>query len=268
MSETKYALLDTDFVSKANIIQADKDHVLADKVLEFPNYVFICHDFMIEELSRHGKQSAQEWVNRKITDGNIHKYSDEDILEMLYEVLGDKCYFRYMTYLKRSCDAFATGYFEDKYAGLIKLTENDVTREQFLDELKKCETLIGPQQSLGEKKAFLLLMALRFISGEDMFLFCSDDFDARKGFSDTMGIPCISIIAVFMKMKNMGISKEEADTYFQSFRAFCGQNGQTILRVWEFNGSYRRVKVDLADVLSDLYAGKYALMLNGDLKIK
>ncbi len=268
MSEIKYALLDTDFVSKANIIQADADHVLADKVLMFPNYVFVCHDFMIEELSRHGKRSAQEWLNSKIADGDIHKYSDEDILDMLSEVLGDKCYSRYLTYLKKSCDAFATGYFEEKYASLIALTEGETTKQQFLDELSRCESLIGPQQSLGEKKAFLLLMVLKFITGEDVFFFCSDDFGARKGLSDAAGIPCISIIAVFMKMKNMGISKEEADTYFQSFCAFCKQSGQTTLRVWEFNGSYRRVKVDLADVLNDLYAGKYALMLNGDLQIQ
>ncbi len=268
MSEIKYALLDTDFVSKANIVQADANHVLADRVLMFPNYVFVCHDFMIEELSRHGKRSAQEWLNSKIADGAIHKYSDEDILEMLFEVLGDKCYSRYLTYLKRSCDAFATGYFEEKYASLIALPEGETTKQQFLDELSRCESLIGPQQSLGEKKAFLLLMVLKFITGEDVFFFCSDDFGARKGLSDAARIPCISIIAVFMKMKNMGVSKEEADTYFQSFRAFCKQSGQTTLRVWEFNGSYRRVKVDLADVLNDLYAGKYALMLNGDLKIQ
>ncbi len=187
---------------------------------------------------------------------------------MLSEVLGDKCYSRYLTYLKKSCDAFATGYFEEKYASLITITDRKTTKQRFLDELASCEASIGPQQSLGEKKAFLLLMVLKFITGEDVFLFCSDDFGARKGLSDAAGIPCISIIAVFMKMKNMGIRQEEADTYFQSFRAFCNQSGQATLRVWEFNGSYRRVKVDLADVLNDLYAGKYALMLNGDLQIK
>ena len=41
----KYAILDTDFVSKANIIKTES-HVLADEVLVFPGYSFFCHQKM------------------------------------------------------------------------------------------------------------------------------------------------------------------------------------------------------------------------------
>lgn len=37
--ERKYAILDTDFVSKANIIKTE-NRVLADEVLAFPGYSF------------------------------------------------------------------------------------------------------------------------------------------------------------------------------------------------------------------------------------
>ncbi len=268
MMNTNYAILDTDFISKANIIKTDAGDVLAERVMAFPGYVFVCHEMMLQELSRHGTRPAQEWMSEKIRTGVIRKYTDESILDMLAEELGERCYSRYLTFLKQSCDAFQAGYFEEKYHSLVSLTEGYFTKQDFLRVLSDCDVAIGAQQSLGEKKAYVLLLSLRFIKGEQVFIFCSDDFGARKGLSDATGIPCISIIAVFMKMKNMGISQEEADTYFQSFCAFCNQSGQTKLRVWTFNGSYRRVKVDLVDVLKDLYADRYDLMLNGDLLLK
>ena len=54
--ERKYAILDTDFVSKANIIKTESC-VLADEVLAFPGYSFFCHQKMREELSDHGTGS-------------------------------------------------------------------------------------------------------------------------------------------------------------------------------------------------------------------
>lgn len=48
MNERKYAILDTDFVSKSNLIMIDDDHVLANRVLEFPGYIFSCHEMMAE----------------------------------------------------------------------------------------------------------------------------------------------------------------------------------------------------------------------------
>lgn len=61
----KFAILDTDFVSKANIIKT-QTHVLADEVLAFPGYRFFCHQKMKEELADHGTRPAQEWLDRMI----------------------------------------------------------------------------------------------------------------------------------------------------------------------------------------------------------
>ena len=71
MSElAKYAILDTDFVSKANIIKRG-DRVLADEVLAFPGYRFFCHQKMKEELDDHGTNEAQAWLQRKTDAGEI-----------------------------------------------------------------------------------------------------------------------------------------------------------------------------------------------------
>ena len=48
--QQKYAILDTDFVSKTNIIKTES-HVLADEVLAFPGYSFFCHQKMKGEAS-------------------------------------------------------------------------------------------------------------------------------------------------------------------------------------------------------------------------
>ena len=68
--ERKYAILDTDFVSKANIIKTE-NRVLADEVLAFPGYSFFCHQKMREELSDHGTGSAQTWLANKIVSGRL-----------------------------------------------------------------------------------------------------------------------------------------------------------------------------------------------------
>ena len=74
MSESvRYAILDTDFVSKANIIKSN-NRVLADEVLKFPGYRFYCHQKMKTELGDHGTRSAQAWLDQKIASGDIRCY--------------------------------------------------------------------------------------------------------------------------------------------------------------------------------------------------
>lgn len=61
--EKRYdAILDTDFVAKTNIIQADSGDVLADRVLEFPGYRFYCHQMMEQELDDHGTNAANIFI--------------------------------------------------------------------------------------------------------------------------------------------------------------------------------------------------------------
>ncbi|MCD8076726.1 MAG: hypothetical protein LUF27_17205 [Lachnospiraceae bacterium] len=268
MNEKKYAILDTDFVSKSNIIMIDEGHVLADRVLEFPEYSFSCHEMLVEELNRHGTRKSQSWLEDKIINGVIEKYTDEDILNLLFVEVGEECYSIYLRFLKTSCDIYEKNYFEEKYASLVALLNNSIAKQDFLDELKKCDDKIGVHQSLGEKKAYVLLQTLRFTKGNNVFFFCSDDFGARCAMAYVACIPCISVVAIFMKLKNMGVTKSEAAPYFQSYIEWCNRHKQTQLYVWKINGAKRRVKWDLQDVFDGLYKDEFSLMINGDLLIK
>ena len=92
MSEAvSYAIRDTDFVSKANIIKSN-NRVLADEVMEFPGYRFYCHQKMKLELADHGTRDSQGWLDRKIAEGVIRCYDDEQIIEKLRKVVGNHCY--------------------------------------------------------------------------------------------------------------------------------------------------------------------------------
>ena len=264
----KYAILDTDFVSKANLIQADAEDILANRVINFTGYEFYCHSMVVEELGRHGTMLAQAWLQEKISEQVIRLYSDKDIIDALTEKIGRKSFAVYLEFLKNSCEIYDKNYYESHYAALIELQKTDCTKEIFLQELQGCDDMIGAHQSLGEKKAYVLLQFLRYLHGEKVYMFCSDDFGARNGFASIGKIPCVSIIAVFYKLKSMGIGKEEADRYFRSFEEWCANHNQTQLHVWEWNGSYRRVRRNLRVVFEGLYNGEYVLMMNGDLAYK
>ena len=48
----KYALLDTDFISKTHSVQDESDNHLIDRVVELPEYEFFCHAQIVTELNR------------------------------------------------------------------------------------------------------------------------------------------------------------------------------------------------------------------------
>jgi hypothetical protein len=53
MVSEKYALLDTDFISKMHMVRKDDNNRLIDKIMAMPNYLFYCHEQIRIELSRH-----------------------------------------------------------------------------------------------------------------------------------------------------------------------------------------------------------------------
>ena len=65
MKIEKYALLDTDFISKTHFIHGDTEKCLVDLVVEMPGYCFFCHSQIIKELSRHNQQ-AIGWLSPTI----------------------------------------------------------------------------------------------------------------------------------------------------------------------------------------------------------
>lgn len=64
MKIEKYALLDTDFISKTHFIHGDTEKCLVDLVVEMPGYCFFCHSQIIKELSRHNQQALSTSVRK------------------------------------------------------------------------------------------------------------------------------------------------------------------------------------------------------------
>lgn len=265
----KYAILDTDFVSKANIIK-NHDSVLADEVLSFPNYCFLCHKKMKDELGEHGTRAAQDWLENKISEGSIKCYDDKDIIAELSEAVGNNAYLYYRSFLKSGCDMIRSDYYTGYFGELEKWLEGrNYDEDGFLSVLTSCESKVGHQNSYGEVKAFVLLKTISFVYSADAYIFCSDDFGARQGFANAELIPCISILSVFVKLWLMGKKYEEAQTYYQSFVDWCKnrKNPQVSVRIWAYeNGSDKRIRVSVETLLDDIYAGKYQARLDGDLQ--
>ena len=61
----RYALLDTDFISKTHSVQDDNGNHLIDRVMELPEYEFFCHAQIVTELNRYNAD-APIWLSEKI----------------------------------------------------------------------------------------------------------------------------------------------------------------------------------------------------------
>lgn len=61
----RYALLDTDFISKTYSVQDDGGNHLIDRVMELPEYEFFCHAQIVTELNRYNAD-APIWLSEKI----------------------------------------------------------------------------------------------------------------------------------------------------------------------------------------------------------
>lgn len=83
----KYALLDTDFISKTHSVQDESDNHLIDRVVELPEYEFFCHAQIVTELNRCNAD-APIWLSEEIDAQKIKSYTDQEILESLSLVRG------------------------------------------------------------------------------------------------------------------------------------------------------------------------------------
>lgn len=61
----RYALLDTDFISKTYFVQDDGGNHLIDRIMELPEYEFFCHAQIVTELNRYNAD-APIWLSEKI----------------------------------------------------------------------------------------------------------------------------------------------------------------------------------------------------------
>lgn len=102
----RYALLDTDFISKTYSVQDDGGNHLIDRVMELPEYEFFCHAQIVTELNRYNAD-APIWLSEKIRAQKIKSYTDQEILNTLALVRGPLACATYTQMLKLACDAFS-----------------------------------------------------------------------------------------------------------------------------------------------------------------
>lgn len=132
----RYALLDTDFISKTHSVQDGGGNHLIDRVMELSEYEFFCHAQIVTELNRYNAD-APIWLSEKIGAQKIKSYTDQEILESLSLVRGPLACATYTQMLKLACDAFSKDYFSEHYRALEDADYAAISRE---DYLKKLET--------------------------------------------------------------------------------------------------------------------------------
>lgn len=267
MAKTKYALLDTDFISKMHLIRKDDQNKLIDKIMAMPNYLFYCHEQISAELMRHNIAGAPEWFESKIFSGSICVYSDEMILNELSNVYGDLSISAYASMLKTACDAYADGYFEEKFVQISKLDCLHISRVDFLNQLQDDCDAIGEGQNLGELKSYVLLQTLNLKFGEQIYVFCSDDKNARNGVVSIGGARCISVLSSFIRLKKeINFTKEEAMPYITSYMNQCLGKDQKTFKVQDTSKERRMRRIPCEQVFNEMFDGKIEELMTGNLK--
>ncbi|MDD6069189.1 MAG: hypothetical protein PUC12_00025 [Clostridiales bacterium] len=270
MQKDKYALLDTDFISKMHIIQKDDENHLIDRIMELPRYQFCCHSQIRTELSRHNVSGSMEWLEEKISKGQIKCYSDEDIVDELKLIYGTPAsLLLYANLLQKACQAYRAGYFEDNFKELQKIDYRNITKNEFFEALKVDCGNIGVSQNLGEIKTYVLLQMLSVMMGEQIYVFCSDDQNARSGIVSIGGVRCISVLSSFVRLKKeCNFEWEVARDYIQSWLDFCIEHKQTTFKVQESAKTMRMCKVPCAQVMREIYEDKLEETITGYLRYK
>ena len=141
----RYALLDTDFISKTHSVQDDGGNHLIDRVMELPGYEFFCHAQIVTELNRYNAD-APIWLSEKIGAQKIKSYTDQEILESLSLVRGPLACATYTQMLKLACDAFSKDYFSEHYRVLEEADYTVISRED-------CVFIIAKQLPISRRRS-------------------------------------------------------------------------------------------------------------------
>ncbi len=267
MANEKHALLDTDFISKMHLIRKDEQNRLIDKIMIMPNYTFYCHEQIGLELARHNIAGSPEWFKSKIADKSINLYNDEKIVDELSEIYGELAVAAYVKMLQIACDAYSDDYFKEKFVGLSQLDYFYIGREEFLKQLEFDCNAIGEGQDLGELKTYVLLQALKMKFGNKIYVFCSDDKNARNGVISIGGARCISVLSSFIRLQEeIGFTREDAEPYIKSYMQDCLGKNQTTFKVQDTSKERRMCKVPCEQVFEEMFNGKIKEMKTGNLK--
>lgn len=263
----KYALLDTDFISKTYSIRDGNDKHLIDLVMELP-YEFFCHAQIVNELNQYNV-GAPKWLKRKIKTKKIKSYTDLEILESLSLLRGPLACVTYTQMLKLACDVFSKTYFPKYYQALELVDYETISVEDYLKELELFDSEVGKKNNLGEIKSFVLLQVLSIMYGEQIYVFCSDDKDARNGATNFEDVCCISLVSVFSRLKEeINWTIDDAKPYIESLVMFYQNYNQITFRVMEASEVRRLQQVPCRQVLEEIFAGKFIELKNGMLRYK
>jgi hypothetical protein len=269
MVDEKYALLDTDFISKMHMIRKDDQSRLIDKIMAMPNYRFYCHKQIHIELSRHNIAGATEWFESRLRDKSIYLYDDEMIMKELSDIYGELAVVAYQKMLKDACDAYKDSYYEDNFIELSKLDNPDISQVDFLEKLKKDCNAIGEGKNLGELKSYVLLQMLHIKFGRQIYVFCSDDKNARNGIIAIGDARCISVLSSFIRLqKELCFNREEAEPYIRSYMNFCIGKSQTTFKIQEATKEGRMCRIPCEQVFEEMFQGKIDEMKTGNLRYK
>lgn len=267
MRKMKYALLDTDFISKMHLIRKDDQNRFIDKIMAMPDYSFYCHKQIFVELMRHNIAGAPEWFESKITSKSIYMYDDEMMLDELSEIYGDLAIGAYVNMLKTACDAYKDGYFEEKFVLVSKIDSLRISREDFLKKLQGDCNIIGEGQNLGELKSYVLLQVLYLKFGEQIYVFCSDDKNARNGVISIGGTRCISVLSSFVRLKKeIDFTREDALPYIDSYMNTCLGKDQKTFKVQDNSNEKQMCRIPCQQVFYEIFDGKIDELMTGNLK--
>ncbi len=164
----------------------------------------------------------------------------------------------YIEMLRTSCDSFDQGFFSTAYKPLIE-SPDYIGEQDFLSALENCDRAIENGSSMGEKKSFVLAQLLQLKYPGQVVVFCSDDSRARRSVTYVNGaIRCLSILAIFQKLKADGLAKNVAREYYDSLCSFYALHDQKAMKVWK-HGTSERVSVEFERLFDEIYAGKFEI---------
>ena len=193
----------------------------------------------------------------------------EEILESLSHVRGPLACATYTQMLKLACDVFSKDYFSEHYRALEDADYTAISREDYLKELERLDIEVGKKNNLGEIKSFVLLQVLSVMLGEQIYVFCSDDRNARNGATNFEDVRCISLVSVFSRLKEeANWTFEDAEPYIESLIAFYQDHHQTTFRVMEASEVRRLQRIPCRQVLQEIFNGKFIELKNGMLRYK
>jgi hypothetical protein len=265
----KYALLDTDFISKTHLVRKDDQDRLIDRITKMPGYRFFCHEQIRTELRRHNIAGSPNWLDAKISSGVVSCITDSEIFDELRDIYADSAAAVYANMLKNGCEAYRRAYFVENFKRLQNLNYAEISKDEFLEELSKDCDEIGAGNNLGELKSYVLLQMLAVKFGEQIYVFCSDDRNARNGIVSLGGARCISVLSSFMRLSiDAHMTREEAQPYIDSYLKDNLSKNQTTFRVYDASKEMRFCKVPCEQVFDEIYAGKFELLQNGNLRYK